>query len=477
MIQAELASGRIAGPFPCPPLEPFIVSPLGLVPKKEQNKFRLIHDLSYPKHGEIPSVNDGIDPVDAAVSYETFDFVVDLIHHMGRDALLAKVDIENAFRIIPVHPSDRHLLGFSFEGEIFYDRCLPMGCRSSCAIFEAFSCAIQWIACYKLGIPGVSHILDDFIFAGPAASQITAKALDSFLHFCELCGIPIKHSKTVPPSTCITAHGIEVDSVAMEARLPRDKLERARALLADFADKKRVTLLDLQSLIGFLGFACKVIVPGRAFLRRLINLTLGVTNPRCSVKLNAEARRDIRAWLLFLESYNGVSVLPSPDFTDSKTLHLYTDASGSIGFGAVLGNRWFNGTWHSSFDDVHISTKELFPIVLVTEVWGDVLANRRVLFHTDNAAVVAIINKQSSRDEVNMHLIRCLVIALLRHNVVFKAQHIPGKCNVLADMLSRFQLQAARRHAPWLDPQLTTIPPHLLTLHQVASRSHRANSS
>ncbi|XP_056384123.1 polycystic kidney disease protein 1-like 3 [Hyla sarda] len=60
----------MAGPFESPPLPGLQVSPLSLVPKKEPNKFRLIHHLSHPS-GE--SVNDGIDTAVCAVSYTSFD--------------------------------------------------------------------------------------------------------------------------------------------------------------------------------------------------------------------------------------------------------------------------------------------------------------------------------------------------------------------------------------------------------------------
>ena len=45
----ELAAGRIAGPFSETPFPNIQVSPLGLVPKKAPNEFRLIHHLSYPE--------------------------------------------------------------------------------------------------------------------------------------------------------------------------------------------------------------------------------------------------------------------------------------------------------------------------------------------------------------------------------------------------------------------------------------------
>lgn len=59
-INNELSEKRIAGPFRNPLFLNFRISPLGILPKKETNKFRVIHHLSFP---EGKSLNDQI-PVD-----------------------------------------------------------------------------------------------------------------------------------------------------------------------------------------------------------------------------------------------------------------------------------------------------------------------------------------------------------------------------------------------------------------------------
>ena len=460
MITKELHLGRIAGPFPQPPFSDFTVSPLGMVPKKDSGKFRMIHDLSSPPN---MSVNDFISPDDASVSYETLDNVVHFIQNNGPGALMAKVDIEEAFRIVPIHPHDRHLLGFSFKNMYYYDKCLPMGCRTSCRIFETFSCALQWVAKHKLNITDITHILDDFIFVGPPNSSLTMHNLQSFLYLCQDCCVPIKHSKTVFPTTTIQAHGIEVDSINMQARLPADKLSKARHLLHSFSTRKKVTLKELQSLLGTLNFACKVVRPGRPFLRRLFDLTKGVTRKHHHISLNKAARADIRAWLIFMDAFNGISVFPHHMWSDSDAIRLYSDASGSLGFAAVFGASWFAGHWPRDLVDSHITTKELFPIVLALALWGSKLTNHKILFKTDNSAVAAIVNKQTCSDPQTMQLIRRLVVASLTHNVLFRAQHIPGFTNVIADRLSRFRFQEALTLAPWLNPDRTPLPMALLT--------------
>lgn len=460
LINREKGAGRIAGPYVSPPYPNLVLSPLGMVPKKEPGKFRMIHDLSFPQH---KSVNDSIADEQASVSYETLDRVVELVQTVGRHALLAKVDIENAFRIIPVAPADRHLLGFKVDDLFYFDKCLPMGCRSSCAIFESFSNAVQWVAINKLNIPFVTHILDDFILISPNDPAAADLNLSAFLQFCDQCKIPIKHSKTVRPATKIIAHGIEVDTIQMQTRLPEDKLLNARNLLRNYCKKRSITLTNLQSIIGFLNFACRVVTPGRAFLRRLINLTIGITQKHHHITLNAEARADMQAWLLFLESFNGVSMFIQNSWAHSDVIKMYSDASGAIGYAAVFGSRWFAGGWSEQWTDRSITTKELYPIVLGLEIWGHMLRNHRVLFKTDNAAVAAIINKQSCREHVTMALVRRLVLVSLKFNIMFKAVHIPGSTNIIPDKLSRFLFQEAHSLAPWLAKEPTSIPPNLLT--------------
>lgn len=116
----------------------------------------------------------------------------------------------------------------------------------------------------------------------------------------------------------------------MMSRLPPDKLEKCRTLVFQFSRRKKVTLQELQSLIGVLNFACLVVVPGRAFLRRLIDLTIGVKKPYYRIKFNNEVRADLAMWLDFLQNFNGKSVLFPEEWESSDVTRLFTDASGFV---------------------------------------------------------------------------------------------------------------------------------------------------
>lgn len=61
--------------------------------------------------------------------------------------------------------------------------------------------------------------------------------------------------------------GTEIDIIRMEAGLPQDKLEKAKTWVAKTLNPRKISRSNLRSLLGFLSFACKVVIPGRTFLR------------------------------------------------------------------------------------------------------------------------------------------------------------------------------------------------------------------
>ena len=146
MVEEKISKGlelsRLAGPFSSTPFPDMVVSRIGIVPKKEPDKYRLIHHLSFP-YGD--SVNDGILREYTSVLYASIQDAIKLIQQHGPGCFLAKTDIESAFKIVPDHPSDTYWVS---HGTVifYYDKCLPFGCFSSCNIFETFSKALEWAA-------------------------------------------------------------------------------------------------------------------------------------------------------------------------------------------------------------------------------------------------------------------------------------------------------------------------------------------
>ena len=100
--------------------------------------------------------------------------------------------------------------------------------------------------------------------------------------------------KTEGPSPFLSFAGIELDCSMNEARLPQEKVRKCLLAIRSLLGRKKVTLKELQSLIGLLNFACSVVTPGRVFLRRLINLSIGITHSHHFVRLTSETKKDLR---------------------------------------------------------------------------------------------------------------------------------------------------------------------------------------
>ena len=260
------------------------------------------------------------------------------------------------------------------------------------------------------------------------------------------------------PEQSLPFVGIQLDTNDMTASLPLDKVVKFGDAISSFLNSKSVSLRQIQSLSGMLNFACSVIAPARAFSRRLYNLGIGLAKPYYKVRLNKSVKQDLNIWHQFLSKYNGTTMLLDHIWLSNQDLQLFTDSSSTIGFGGFFGNRWFHGTWPSQFLGTNIAVLELYPICLALHLWGDTLSNTCLTINSDNMAVVCVINNSSSKEANIMALLRRMVLLTMSNNILIRAKHIPGVNNVLSDLLSRDQVQAALQLAPNLEDHPTPIP-------------------
>ena len=79
------------------------------------------------------SINDHIstEQIKYSLQYSSIDDAVELLTALGKGALMAKVDLKSAFRVVPVHQTDSELLGMSWRDTFYFDTCLPFGLRSA----------------------------------------------------------------------------------------------------------------------------------------------------------------------------------------------------------------------------------------------------------------------------------------------------------------------------------------------------------
>ena len=431
-LNEECLLGRVVGPLDPRAFPSVHCSPIGLVPKRSTGKWRLIVDLSSP-HGR--SVNDGIDPALCSLEYVTVDLVADVVASFP-GSLLSKIDIRSAYRTVPVHPEDRRLLGMLWEGQLFVDTVLPFGLQSAPKLFTAVADAVEWIAKLR-GIQLLFHYLDDFLLVSSSASG--AAQLDSLLEVFADLGLPLALEK-LEASPRVTFLGIEMDSIYMELRLPQKKISELKGLIRDWLGRRSCRKRELQSLVGKLQHACKVVKPGRSFLRRMFELLAGMHKDHHHIRLNTSFRSDLVWWDTFLEAWNGKSFLRRPFDDAVGDVSLFSDASGSFGCGAWWAHHWFQFEWPGSWGGRNIMLKEILPVVLACAVWGPQWRGRKVVVHVDNEGAVAVLNSGCSKEGQIMHLMRSLFFIVAHYQVSLRACHVPGAQNGIADAISRNNL-------------------------------------
>lgn len=456
-LQKELQNGNILGPFSLSEFPSLHVNRFGCIPKKHQSgKWRLITDLSFPKGF---SINDAIDPKLCSLTYTTVDEVAHAAMLAGRGSLMAKIDIKSAYRLVPVHPEDRIYLGMKWNGSFYVDGMLPFGLRSAPKIFTAIADALEWYIAQE-GVVNIFHYLDDFLVLGPPGSDDCFRYLSILERVCARLGVPLAPEKKDGPTSVIVFLGIVIDTLAAELRLPPDKLQRLLVMVTAWENKKCCTKRDLESLIGTLQHACKVIKPGRTFLRRAIALLSVAKQPHHRIRLNAEFRSDLLWWKMFSSQWNGTAILLDPSTTCEVTVT--SDASGSWGCGAWCNSHWFQLEWEASSASRSIAVKELIPILIAATIWGPEWRGKRVCSLCDNSAVVAVLKSRSCKDKALMQLLRCLFFLEAVFQFQLSSSHIPGEVNDCADDLSRNRLTSFKSKKPNVDPDPSHIPPPLL---------------
>ena len=247
-----------------------------------------------------------------------------------------------------------------------WDAQFPVLCLRNLVVF------LHWVLSHKAASNEIVHFLDDFAFFGRAGTLEAQKLLDSFHEICRELGVPLAKEKTVSPTTNITYLGLQIDSVLQQVQVPEEKRVKALSSIQKIMQSNKVTLHSIQSLTGSLNFLCRAIPPGRAFLRRLIDSTVGIPSKakHFRIRVTNEMKQDLQVWQQFLLSFQGAAIFLDRKWVSSDTLQLFTDAAGSIGFGIYFQGHWVQHRWPDRFKTYSIAFLELFPVFVACNLWG-----------------------------------------------------------------------------------------------------------
>ena len=263
-IDNEITLGRLIGPLPTNVAQFVHRNRIGVVPKG--------HTPASGAYLPTPgySVNNGIDPVLCSLSYVSIDTVAAIVASLGAGSLLAKIDIESAYRMVPVHPDDCPLLGFEWSGRIYCDAMLPFGLMQ--VISQDLHGSRRRIRMDCSPKRGTAHrALPGRLRNGGRTSLLSMRRQPA-------------NNESRLQGTGRSPGGREMRRPDVVPHFPRHRT-RHRSLvpapsrrqdhphqgyLLDWNDRKACRRRVLESLIGLLQHACKVVKPGRSFLRRMI---------------------------------------------------------------------------------------------------------------------------------------------------------------------------------------------------------------
>ena len=340
---------------------------------------------------------------------------------------------------------------------------LPFGLRSAPKIFNAVADALEWCNRHQ-GVQHIFHYLDNIIVIGAPPLPCVLKHWSPSTNYASpwsfYCGSQIRRTHHMPDLP-----GIEVDTMAGELRLPQDKLTHLQSLLTKWKDRKVCSPRDLESLVGTLNHACRVVRAGRSFLQRMLDLLHD--SPRHpshshSIRLNREFRSDLQWWRAFVSGWNGVSFLSPPP--QLLWLQMASDASGSWGCGALPKNKWFQLQWDRCSAHLPVMVNELLPIVLACTVWGPRWAHHQVICVYDNQAVVACLHSRTCRVPHIMKMLHMLAFVEAHLAFSLAPSYIDTKASHLANDLSCDLLSSFLSKVPRADRQATQLPTLLVDL-------------
>ena len=151
------------------------------------------------------------------------------------------------------------------------------------------------------------------------------------------------------------------------------------------------------------------------------------------IKITTEAKRDINWFTKFISIYNGVTFFYQKPIAHSIEL----DAS-LQGMGAWWGSEVYTLTIPLGYMNLQIVHLEMLNILAALRVWQEPWRNSKIAIACDNLAVVQVLNSGKTRDLTLAAIARNIQFQIATMNVDLKVTHIPGKVNVVADLLSRW---------------------------------------
>ena len=317
-----------------------------------------------------------------------------------------------------------------------YDTRLPFGASESVGTFHRITQSITRMMSHKTSCTVLCY-LDDFLLVSDT-KQACQESMNKLLNLLSNLSFTINWDKVVRPSQRVTFLGISLDSVIGTMSIPTGKLLEIRNCANSWWDKRKATKREIQSLIEKMFWAARCIKAMRPALRSLIDLQKSLRRPSHYIRLPKHVLLDIRYFIHWSMSFNGVTFFPSMEKATPQT-SVYTDAS--LSAGAAYHNGDFTYSfWAADMPLIaaeHIYIKELGAILLAFRRWCNSWKYRTVHVFTDNKGAEWALRKGRTRNCNANNILKEILWISAWCNINILVHYVTSKNNRIADALSR----------------------------------------
>lgn len=460
----ELAHDHWRGPY-TEALPYYRNSPCSVAPKSEGgNRFIQNQSFSEPM-GD--SVNDHIPDAEGRVTYDKLSelaLVIVKLHSMGRKNMIPwKLDVSRAFRHLPLHPLFALRNGVILKSrtgakQYFIDSQACFGGRAFPRAYCMFDDLVVWIAVRNFRVNILFHYVDDH-YGISAVSQGEEEPDDMLItrKVFALLGVPTNDKDEFGENIVIT--GVEVNYSKATFQLPPAKLVKYISACLAMENNSRVTVADLQHVIGVLNYSLNVIPYGKVHMQCLYRAKRQYhhSNKEKVIEVCLEMKEDLRWWATALAARPTRYLLEDYWWSEAEADEIiYTDASTSDGMGIYRPSKRI-GYIHTysregylyaklNHEDrkgnlVHVNTVEFLAMLSAVQIVSRELSKLtkrqpyRLIIMSDNISVVETVYKMSSLDPVISDLLRDLHLELEK-DIDLRVCHVGTKWNP-ADHLTR----------------------------------------
>ena len=350
------------------------------------------------------------------------------------NAFMARIDLKDAYHLIPMHEDSRKYLRFYFQDQLYEFVALPFGLSTAPYIFTKIVKPVL----HFLRAKGLSSVvyLDDFLCISDSFEK-SLYNLQTTKTLLESLGFIINELKSdTVPKMCCQFLGFIFNSKHMTIALPESKQFKILNLIISLKDRKTCKIRFFAHFIGNLIASCPTLKYSWLYTKRFerektMALIVNDGDYESIMYLSEELQVDFTWWEShILKSSNSIK---PPVYVKE----IFTDAS-LTGWGAYCDGEHVHGLWSLEERARHINYLELLATFLALRIFCIDLRDCDVLLRIDNTTAISYVNRMGGTKYLYLHSLSKLIWQWCeQRNIWIFASYIPSKENVEADHGSR----------------------------------------